>query len=217
MSSPGPLGVKLESPEKFIGKEDTMMSGTISPDSLYLTTALLDEGDLRLQVTCTVVADDAVKTLSNGKRLRLPRPATTRCALDIILYGPRRLFSVLGEFIDECNEHLQDDRKLYLQDPVGCDENVRYCNPHRLPPLDPNEAQFTFDLTAKRRCLRDLEDFEPRPELLELLESQEDLPEAPQPPSIRTILERCVKISWVYASNDSSPILISILGIKNRH
>ncbi|KAM7211076.1 SNF2 family N-terminal domain containing protein [Rhypophila decipiens] len=188
----GALDVKLESPEKFVekGGDTAAMSGVISPDSLYLTTALLDEESLRLQVRCNIVPEDRAKVLGNGKRLRVSRQALTRCTLDIILYGPRRLFSVIGEFIDECNEHLLDDQKLYLQDPVGCDDNVRYCNPHRLPPLDSTETQFTFTLAENRQCFMDLEDFEPRPELLELLESQEDLPEAPQPPSIRTLLER---------------------------
>ncbi|KAH8652844.1 SNF2 family N-terminal domain-containing protein [Ilyonectria robusta] len=183
--------IKLETPESFVGTKDPNLKGDVSPDSTYLTTALLEELTLELQVACTVSIDPP-KLMSNGKPLRVSG-LTSKCSLDIILYGPIELSDAICTFIEECNEYLEDQRKLYLQDPVGCDRNVRYCNPHRLPPLDPECIQFTFDLAHKRQNLVELEDIEPRPELMEILNSQEDLPEALQPPAIATSLERYQK------------------------
>lgn len=163
----------------------------MSPDSTFLTTALLEESALELQINCKVLLNPP-KLTRNNKLLRVSG-LTSQCSLDIILYGPIELSKHICTFIEECNEYLEDHCKLYLQDPLGCDRNVRYCNPHRLPPLDPECIQFTFDLTHKQHNLMELEDIGPRPELLEILNSQEDLPEALQPPSIATPLERYVQ------------------------
>lgn len=180
--------VKLESPESFVGIEDYTFRGDVSADFTFLTAPLMEEKSLELQVTCTM-SIDAPKLLKNGKRLRLAT-LPSKCALDIILYGPIQAAGAICTFIDECNEYLDDHRKLYLQDPVGCDRNVRYCNPQRLPPLDPEAIQMTFDLAIKRQQLVELEAIEPQMDLLELLDSQEDLPEALQPPAIATPLKR---------------------------
>ncbi|KAM0511546.1 hypothetical protein ACHAPE_009799 [Trichoderma viride] len=42
----------------------------------------------------------------------------------MILFGPHSLFEDVGSFFEEYN--------LYLQDPVGCSQNVLYRNPHKL-------------------------------------------------------------------------------------
>lgn len=170
----------------------------MSPEFLFLTSALLDEENLELQLSCTVLLDPP-RLLNNGKRLKVAGPP--KCTIDIILYGPPELSEALCTFLDECNEHLEDGQKLYLQDPVGCSRNVPYCNPQRLPPLDPTSVSFTFELAQKRPLHVDLDDVAPRPELLELLNSQEDLPEAIQPPAIRSSLEKYVFPSINATSN----------------
>ncbi|KAH8706219.1 SNF2 family N-terminal domain-containing protein [Ilyonectria robusta] len=180
--------IKLETPGSFIGTQDPNLKGDVSPDSTFLTTALLEESALELQINCTVLINPP-KLMRNSKLLRVSG-LTSQCSLDIILYGPIELSKHICTFIEECNEYLEDHCKLYLQDPLGCDRNVRYYNPHRLPPLDPKCIQFTFDLAHKQQSLIELEDIGPRPELLEILNSQEDLPEALQPPAIATPLER---------------------------
>lgn len=59
------------------------------------------------------------------------------CAcLSSIIYGPFRLFDHIGD--------LLEDNELFLQDPRGCDRNVRYRNPHRLSGKDSN-APMTID------------------------------------------------------------------------
>jgi len=130
--------------------------------------------------------------LSNGKRLRVAG-ATPKCTLDIILYGPPELAGAIYDFIQECNENLQElqeEHMLYLQDPIGCNRDVPYQNPQKLPPLDATSVMFTSQLTQRLQNPIDLEDIEPRPELLDLLDSQEDLFEASQPAAISTPLER---------------------------
>lgn len=180
--------MKLEGPGNFVGIITPELKGDISPDSTYLTSALLEETDLEIQVSCTVSIEKP-KLLSSGKALSMPM-ATSKCSLDIILYGPKVLSEPICEFIDESNEYLEDGHKLYLQDPVGCERNVPYCNPHRLPPLNPDSIQYTFDLASKRQYFVELDITHARPELLDLLDSQEELPEAFQPSAIATTLER---------------------------
>ncbi|KAK0658015.1 SNF2 family N-terminal domain-containing protein [Cercophora newfieldiana] len=183
--------VALSSPDSFTGTEDSNLRGEVSPESRYLTAALLQEPDFELQVTCTVSVDPP-KVLSSGKRLRVSG-AIPKCTLDIVLYGPPELADAIYTFIQECNdslEDLQDEQRLYLQDPIGCDRDVPYQNPQKLPPLDSTSVVLTSQLSRRLHDPLDLEDIEPRPELLELLDSQHDLLEALQPSAITTSLER---------------------------
>lgn len=162
--------------------------GTVSSDVTYLTNALLADMDTELQVICCITEE--ALTIANGeKRFHGPN-ATVKCSLNLILYGQSNHAEDIVLFIDQCNEDLDYAEKIYLQDPVGCDRNVRYCNPQRLPPLNPKEYQYTLDLGGNRQGLAEIEDLEPPPDLLELLDSPEDLPEALQPPAIMTELKR---------------------------
>lgn len=178
----------FETAETFTGLNNPTLKGDVSPDSTYLTAALLEETALELQVTCTMLSDPP-KLMSNGKPLRMSS-STSKCALDVILFGPKDLSDDICSFLEQCNEYLDDQQKLYLQDPIGCKRNVPYCNPQRLPPLDPQCIQSTFDLAHKASASTTLESIEPQPDLLGLLYSQEDLPEAFQPLTITTPLER---------------------------
>ena len=45
--------------------------------------------------------------------------------LGVNIYGPPDLSDPVGEFASQC--------QLFLQDPVNCDRNVVYLNPHRMP------------------------------------------------------------------------------------
>ncbi|KAI1496313.1 SNF2 family N-terminal domain-containing protein [Biscogniauxia marginata] len=55
------------------------------------------------------------------------------------IYGPENLADDVGDFLDECN--------FYLQDPVACNRNVPYKNPHCLSTLF-EAPSMTFDLPA---------------------------------------------------------------------
>lgn len=57
--------------------------------------------------------------------------------LSIILYGPKRRSDDVGYFMTKCG--------WYLEDPVGCDQNVPYMNPQCLFQFY-EEPIMTFDL-----------------------------------------------------------------------
>lgn len=153
----------------------------MSPDFTYLTGALLGESTLELEANSSV-SEAPSKSLSRGKIQRFS--ASSRpCSLNIIIYGPVELFEDIGSFFQ--------DHDIFLQDPVGCERNVRYFNPHRLPSLDPMLIKFTFDLTAKPLShVVELDDVDSRPKLLDILNSQEDLTEKSQPRLVRTMLAK---------------------------
>ncbi|KAK2031758.1 hypothetical protein LX32DRAFT_613158 [Colletotrichum zoysiae] len=161
------------------------------------------------------ITEDALKTANSEKRFRGPN-LMTKCSLEIILYGQDNHSDDISLFIDQCNELLEDQFKLFLQDPVGCDRNVRYCNPQRLPPLDPTAYPYTLDLEQKRQIFVHMEDLEPPPEMLELLDSQEDLPEALQPTAIATPLKRYY-LSVHAAYNADGRFINRISGARHAH
>jgi hypothetical protein len=107
-----------------------------------------------------------------------------RIELSVILYGPMEYFDAVGDFLCKCN--------LYLQDPGGCDRNVRYRNPQSLWGLDDNDVRMTQDATVNVKC--DIDVFQNSSDLLEGLEYGHELPEAPQPSALKTPLHRSVVI-----------------------
>lgn len=84
------------------------------------------------------------------------------------------------------------DYDIYLQDPLDCDLDVRYCNPHRLSSVDLASCPMTSNLNSVKDVLEafDLQAAPRHSELLAILDAHEDLPEASQPCAIQTLLER---------------------------
>jgi len=116
------------------------------------------------------LSDNGIKEGRNQQRA---------AALTIIVYGPLGLFDDVGDFFQTCN--------MYLQDPVGCDRNVRYCNPHRLSGLDV-EAPMTLDLDSAHHM--HISEISGNIDLLEGLNAHIDLPETESPPALVTSLLR---------------------------
>ena len=96
--------------------------------------------------------------------------------LSVILYGPMTIFDAVGDFLQRC--------ELHLEDPIGCDRNVRYRNPQSLWGLDENEVRMTQDLTSMPTP--ELETFQNPVDLLADLEYEDELPEADQPTALKT-------------------------------
>jgi hypothetical protein len=94
------------------------------------------------------------------------------------------LFEELGTFFQ--------DYDIYLQDPLGCDLDVRYCNPHRLSTMDLASCPMTSTLGPSRNLLEafDLQAVPRHSDLLTILDVHENLPEASQPCAIQTPLKR---------------------------
>lgn len=91
------------------------------------------------------------------------------------------LFDEVGDFF-EAND-------IFIQDPKGCNREVRYCNPHRLSSLNLDGSTWTSQFDGNVD-LADMKDVTTGPELLDLLDSQSNLAETSQPSAIATILER---------------------------
>jgi hypothetical protein len=80
---------------------------------------------------------------------------------------------------------------IYLQDPVNCDLDIKYCNPHRLSSVDFASCPMTSAINSPNPLeLMTLESVPEHSELLAILNTNEDLPEALQPDAIQTPLER---------------------------
>lgn len=192
-----PFAVELETAREFLCPSVEKLRGTISTEHGQLLQAILDETSIRIQVMCLLDEQN------NGTRKPASLlPQLISCSLSINLYGPKKLFDEIGTFFQ--------DYDIYLQDPVECDLNVRYCNPHRLSSIDPSLCPMTYDLKTHI-----LEAFEIQPtsghsDLLDNLDPQEDLPEASQPPQIQTLLEKYVK------SRDLTNLILTLKDIKNK-
>ncbi|GAB1316916.1 alpha-1,6-mannosyltransferase [Madurella fahalii] len=172
--------VQLESANSFAAVDDATLTGRISSDFTFLVTNLLDEKELELEVSLSVT-EDSMKPAGKPRPQRVVT-ASRPCSLDIVLYGPMSLFEDIGSYLQ--------DYDIYLQDPVDCKRHVLYCNPHRLPPLDPTAKAFTSDLATLGMHRQEMDDVGARPDLLDILNSQEDLLEARQPPSVKTVLAK---------------------------
>jgi hypothetical protein len=104
--------------------------------------------------------------------------------LSAIIYGQEPLSSTLGEWLS--------DWGLFLQDPLHCEKNVPYKNPHLLCE-DEEETFTTFDITERLKHVI-IEHVVVRPDLFELLNEENHLPETDAPPCILTPLYRYCSI-----------------------
>lgn len=146
------------------------------PHSLYFGTgdALVGRlGDYGGELLGKLVADDELilqYTLSSAPLARTTGKRSTQNTsqfLGVIMYGPRRRFSDVGDFMTRAG--------CYLEDPVGCDRNVPYMNPQCLfslyesPPMtfgllslqQPHVGDFTRDSLDVLSGFETTDDFEP--------------------------------------------------------
>ena len=111
--------------------------GFLSPDQLIYEEARVGRFDDRsaeiLRAICEDPLVDLQLMLMHGKRSH----RRSLIPISAILYGPKWLSEDIGAFCQ--------DSEIYLQDPVGCDRDVLYCNPHRLS-SDDGACCTTFEL-----------------------------------------------------------------------
>ena len=145
------------------------MEGVVGLREAQVLCALSQDSQLDMQIFLSP-SDNGIKE---------ERDQQSAAALTIIVYGPLDLFDDVGDFFQTCD--------MYLQDPVGCDRNVRYCNPHRLSGLE--EAPMTLDLDSARHHMH-ISEITRNIDLLEGLNAPIDLPETESPPALVTSLLR---------------------------
>jgi hypothetical protein len=157
------------SSETLLFKKDHSPIGTLEENGLDILRGLSEEQSIGLQLLCTI-------ELNRKALVSKPKLSSLSAYLSIIIYGPLDLFEDVGKFVEECD--------TYLQDPHGCDRNVKYRNPHRLSGLDP-DVPMTLDLVQ----LTINHEKAPSPvDLLAGFESDEFLPVTEAPSALRTAL-----------------------------
>ena len=111
---------------------ETHFLGRFDEHGAQIVRALHDDCTLKLQVVLSSKS-------FNSQKARKGMLCTGPCVVSasIIIYGPMDAHESVGSFFQEC--------ELYLQDPIGCDRNVPYRNPHRLA-FASDPTRMTFDL-----------------------------------------------------------------------
>ncbi|KAF1849354.1 uncharacterized protein K460DRAFT_305410 [Cucurbitaria berberidis CBS 394.84] len=157
-----------------------------SPCGLYIGGSLAGTFDERSAQILQVLSEDPLIDI----QIILPIPAATMgkpkkltpgrfgwSPVSINVYGSKSFAGDVGNFCQTCN--------LYLQDPLECDRNVPYCNPHRFA-LSEDEPRLTFDLneTSLGKTVTQLH----YSNLLDSLVSSGALHELETPPHLRTAL-----------------------------
>ncbi|KAH7408180.1 SNF2 family N-terminal domain-containing protein [Phaeosphaeria sp. MPI-PUGE-AT-0046c] len=109
---------------------------------------------------------------------RKPPKSVLQC-LGIVIYGPRRRFSDVGDFVSQAG--------CYLDDPVNCDRNVPYMNPQCLFSLH-EQPQMTFELFQSQQP--HIADFtQASLDILSGFETSHDLDLSATPTALRTELQ----------------------------
>lgn len=106
----------------------------------------------------------------------------TAVTLCVIIYSPKSLSVEVGDWLA--------DYQLYLQDPIHCDRNVPYENPHLLR-SDDEKPVMTSSLEAHTTIIH-AETAIAAPNLFELLNQEHNLKETEQPMEVLTPLHRSV-------------------------
>lgn len=127
--------------------EDRLSIVFSSPSELYIGGNLVGNMGDRTSQILQVLSEDplldiqiipAVQNTKQGNRRRIEsRQRLEWFSVSVIIYGPDSLAKDVGQFCQTCD--------LYLQDPVGCDRNVLYRNPHRFS-LPEEALRLTFDI-----------------------------------------------------------------------
>jgi SWI/SNF-related matrix-associated actin-dependent regulator of chromatin subfamily A3 len=156
-------GELFSSGSHFVGKFDE--HGT------QIVQALSDDRTLELQVV--------LPSKNSGSTIRKPVQFSSPLDLtaSIIIYGPMDAHESVGNFFQEC--------ELYLQDPIGCDRNVPYHNPHRLG-FASEPLRMTFDVCPSRMHI-DVKTI-PSHNPLDAIFSSDYVAECDTPSLLRTLL-----------------------------
>ena len=109
-----------------------MVVGNLNKGIIGLLTGLTNEPSVELQ---GYYLNAAISQTTNSPI------SSPMIEVFFIVYGSYFFFDAVGEFFQKW--------RVYLQDPVQCDRNVPYRNPHRLSGLDDNVC-MTLELENQR-------------------------------------------------------------------
>jgi SWI/SNF-related matrix-associated actin-dependent regulator of chromatin subfamily A3 len=134
--------------------------------------------EISTQLYCHTVQEPQLFVNINGRR----KAKTSKTwFVNVILYGDIALEEAVGNFLSK--------RRLYLQDPLGCNQNVLYRNPH-LTYHGMDDIVMTNSLEYSPGML-EIESLEVGPDLLaQLMEDEDPLQETDAPAGVETELFR---------------------------
>jgi hypothetical protein len=122
--------------------------------------------------------------------------------LGVTIYGPRRRFSDVGDFMTQAG--------CYLDDPVGCDRNVPYMNPQCLFSLH-EQPPMTFDLLQQLQQ-PEVDNFSRASlDILSGFETTDDFELSANPTALRTELK-----VYVFRRESGEPAETRVIGIKDK-
>jgi len=124
-----------------------------------------------LELPCQSSTDAIKKQM--GKKSRL-------WSLNVIIYGTVALEDILSRYLSQ--------NRIYLQDPVDCERNVVYRNPHM---ISKGGGIMMTDSFKTPPATVEIERLSGGPDLLaQLMAEQTPLPEMEAPPTVTTTLFR---------------------------
>ncbi|RYP39262.1 hypothetical protein DL768_010727 [Monosporascus sp. mg162] len=188
---------QLKSSDHFVTAGNPQISGRIVKEQqVNMLQDLLDEPSITLQLHCNPNVGEDLKLGRGGDRIM-----RRSCTLSITIFGTMDLFEDIGIFFQEY--------RMYLQDPRGCDRDVKYCNPHRLSWTDLESTVLVSDLKVQANALP-LKEVNQQQDPLELLILDWNLNEAGQPSCVKTTLAKHQKQALTFMlRNEHRPVLDS--------
>jgi hypothetical protein len=168
----------MDSSDRFSALDNAAVHGVVVSEHRQMIQGLREEESLELHVYCKFDSQSLTRKLDR-------KLSQVSCLLSLTLYGNFELFDEIGSWFDEY--------EIYLQDPLICHRDVRYCNPQRLSSASLwswDSCLLVSQVVAQTSKGVRLEDMTERPELLDILSSHAELEETPQPAVIQAILQR---------------------------
>ena len=163
-----------ESPNTLLSA-DFSTFGTIESRTGKIMQVLHSEEQLSIQLYCQMSMD-----CGPSYRRRKVAASGGMATLSAVIYGLPTAFEDVGNFIEECG--------MFLQDPLHCDRNVRYQNPHRLSGPE-DKIVMTLPPVLDAICPK-VEEIETPQDLFSGLGDSEVLLETAAPDEIKTSLHR---------------------------
>ena len=132
-----------------------------------------------MQLYCHSSLELPRQSSSHALKRRI-RKAFRVWSLNVLIYGAVALADIIGQHLSKY--------QLYLQDPVDCERNVLYRNPHM---ISKGTGIVMTDSFRTPATTIEVERLSVGPDLLaQLMAEQTSLPEMEPPPSVTTTLFR---------------------------
>jgi len=106
-----------------VGRESNF--GELDDRTAKILTSLASEEGICFQISCRTISRRAAP---GKKGSRKPGANELQYVMNTIVYGSQNLRDPVGDYLTKCGVHLQD--------PIDCDRNVPYSNPHILSRTD---------------------------------------------------------------------------------